>query len=1147
MKTMVGDGNLAAAQVAYTLSETAAVYPITPSTPMAENCDEWARMGKRNVFGQKMRLTEMQSEGGAAGALHGMLSAGALATTFTASQGLLLMLPDMCKISGELLPGVMHVAARALAYHALSIFGDHSDVMAVRSAGWGMLCAASVQEAADLAAVAHLSAMAGSVPMLHFFDGFRTSHEIQRFEALDEDELRGLLPQTQIRQFRARAMNPEHPHQQGTSQNPDVYFQGREAANPYYFALPEIVQDMMNRVAALTGRPMRLFSYTGVPDAKKVLVLMGSGAETAEETARALMRTGEKVGVVRVRLFRPFSAEALLTAIPESAERIAVLDRTKESGALGEPLYLDVSAALFAAGRTAKVCGGRYGLGSKEFTPAMVKAVFDALDTMEAGQHFTVGIDDDVTHLSLPIDAHFALPDEGVISCKFFGLGADGTVGANKSAIKMISAQTDRHVQAYFAYDSKKSGGYTVSHLRIGAASIRAPYLIGQADFLACHQPTLMNLDVVAQSVKQGGTVLLNLPDGMEIPAKLRRSIAKRHALLYTIDADAIAAQCGLGGRINTVMQTAFFQLNAFLPEKQRQQLLTESVQAAYAKKGERVVAANLNAIAKTADALRRVDVPPEWAELPDTPEDVPQSAVEAFMRPMLRQQGDMLPVSAMDARGFAPLGTSRLEKRGIARQIPQWRAETCIQCGLCSLVCPHGCIRTFYPLAETALPADFHTVRAKGKAFSGRNFRVQVSPLDCTGCENCVRTCPAKDKALVMRPAAEMAQEQANWAFAVSLPETAIGEADTIPLAQAKPPLFEFSGACAGCGETPYIKLLTQLFGSHLMIANATGCSSIYAGSAPSCPYTVNQKGQGVAWGNSLFEDNAEFGFGMYLAMKHRRAHLAERVETLAAECPELAESCRAWLGSREDAALSAQAGEALLAACETLSHPLMKEIADSADLLAAKSVWLIGGDGWAFDIGFGGLDHVLASGEKVRALVLNTQVYSNTGGQASKATPAGAAARLMSGGKSGVEKDLGLMAMTYGHVYVAQVAMGANPNQLLKAMREAEAWDGAALIIAYAPCIAHGIDMRDVQEIEKDAVKCGYFPLYRYHPANGLMLDSKAPDGDFQAFLMRQGRFAALRRSDPEKSENLCQMAEEAARRRWNLLEMLKNRKMP
>ena len=605
MKTMVGDGNLAAAQVAYALSETAAVYPITPSTPMAENCDEWAHMGKRNVFGQKMRLTEMQSEGGAAGALHGMLSAGALATTFTASQGLLLMLPDMCKISGELLPGVMHVAARALAYHALSIFGDHSDVMAVRSAGWGMLCAASVQEAADLAVVAHLSAMAGSVPMLHFFDGFRTSHEIQRFEALDEDELRGLLPQTQIRQFRARAMNPEHPHQQGTSQNPDVYFQGREAANPYYFALPEIVQDTMNRVAALTGRPLRLFSYTGVPDAKKVLVLMGSGAETAEETARALMRTGEKVGVVRVRLFRPFSAEALLTAIPESAERIAVLDRTKESGALGEPLYLDVSAALFAAGRTAKVCGGRYGLGSKEFTPAMVKAVFDALDTMEAGQHFTVGIDDDVTHLSLPIDAHFALPDEGVISCKFFGLGADGTVGANKSAIKMMSAQTDRQVQAYFAYDSKKSGGYTVSHLRIGAAPIRAPYLIGQADFLACHQPTLMNLDVVAQSVKPGGTVLLNLPDGMEIPAKLRRSIAKCHALLYTIDADAIAAQCGLGGRINTVMQTAFFQLNAFLPEEQRQQLLTESVQAAYAKKGERVVAANLNAIAKTANALR--------------------------------------------------------------------------------------------------------------------------------------------------------------------------------------------------------------------------------------------------------------------------------------------------------------------------------------------------------------------------------------------------------------------------------------------------------------------------------------------------------------------------------------------------------------
>lgn len=1141
---MVGDGNLAAAQAAYLLSETAAVYPITPSTPMAESCDEWARAGRKNAFGQRMQLTEMQSEGGAAGALHGMLSAGALATTFTASQGLLLMLPDLCKISGELLPGVIHVAARALAYHALSIFGDHSDVMAVRSAGWGMLCAASVQEAADLAVVAHLSALTASVPMLHFFDGFRTSHEIQRFEALEEGEIRNLLPRQAIAQFRARAMNPEHPHQQGTSQNPDVYFQGREAANPYYFAMPDIVQSTMNRVAAVTGRPLRLFGYTGAPDAKKVLVLMGSGAETAEETVRALMRQGEKVGVVRVRLFRPFSAEALLRAIPPSAEAIAVLDRTKEAGALGEPLYLDVSAAMLSAGRDAKICGGRYGLGSKEFTPAMVKGVFDAMDWMEAGQHFTVGIDDDVTHLSIPADKHFALPEEGIISCKFFGLGADGTVGANKSAIKIIAAQTNRQVQAYFAYDSKKSGGYTVSHLRIGEKAIHAPYLIGQADFLACHQMTLMGLDVVAQSVKEGGTVLLNLPEDAEIPAKLRKRIASHHAALYRIDADAIAAQCGLGGRINTVMQAAFFQLNDFLPEKQRETLLADAARAAYASKGEQVVAANLAAIAKTAEALRRVDMPASWATLDEIAAEETTSPEMAFMRPILRQQGDLLPVSALDARGFAPLGTSRWEKRGIARQIPAWQAETCIQCGLCSLVCPHGCIRAVYPLAETALPTDFRTIPAKGKAFQGRHFRVQVSPLDCTGCESCARVCPAKDKALWMRPAAEMMKERDNWAFAASLPETAVGEATTIPLSQAKPPLFAFSGACAGCGETPYIKLLTQLFGPRLMIANATGCSSIYAGSAPSCPYMVNQKGQGPAWGNSLFEDNAEFGFGLYLAMQHRRAHLAEQVTALAAQCPALAESCRAWLKHREDADASAETGEALRAACEQASHPLAKEVAEAADLLASKSVWLIGGDGWAFDIGFGGLDHVLASGEKIRALVLNTQVYSNTGGQASKATPAGASARLMSGGKSHAAKELGLMAMTYGHVYVAQVAMGANPTQLLTAMREAEAWDGPSLVIAYAPCIAHGIDMRDVQQIEKEAVQCGYFPLYRFHPAKGtLTLDSQAPNGAFQAFLMRQGRFAALRRSDPARSEALCRLAEENAKRRWHLLEALQD----
>lgn len=1141
MKQMVGDGNQAAAMVAYALSEEAAVYPITPSTPMAEYCDEWARQGVPGVLGQKLRLVEMQSEAGAAGALHGMLSAGALSTTFTASQGLLLMLPDMCKIAGELLPGVMHVAARALAYHALSIFGDHSDVMAVRSAGWGMLCAASVQEAADMAVVAHLSALEGSVPMLHFFDGFRTSHEIQRFDMMTTEELRGLMPWEQLQQFRARAMNPAHPHQQGTSQNPDIYFQGREAANPYYLALPQTVQRVMERVSHVTGRELHLFDYTGAPDATRVLVMMGSGAKTAAETVRALQAQGEKVGVVQVRLFRPFSGEYLLAALPETTEAIAVLDRTKESGAIGEPLYLDVCAAVQASGRRVRMCGGRYGLGSKEFTPAQVKAVFDFLRNNENGAHFTVGIEDDVTHLSLPVDASFTLPQEGITSCKFYGIGSDGTVGANKSAIALIAAHTKHAVQAYFSYDSKKSGGYTVSHLRIGEGEIHAPYLIGEADFLACHQPTLLALPVVAQSVKENGTVLLNLPEGQAIPETLCRAMAKKHATLYVIDAGKIAASCGLGGRINWVMQTCFFLLNAFLPEEDCLPILRHAVEKAYGKKGKEVVEKNWQAIEQTRAALRKVEVLAEWATLPET-----QTRERTMIQAILHQQGDTLPVSVMDARGYAPTGTSRLEKRGIARQLPVWVMEHCIQCGRCSLVCPHACIRPFYPARTEELPETFAVKKAVGKDFAGHMYRIQVSPLDCTGCGSCESVCPAKEKALVMRPKEEAMQEVANWETAMRLPPNPRVECRTIPLSQARTPLFEFSGACAGCGETPYIKLLTQLFGTRLLIANATGCSSIYGGSAPTCPYTVDENGKGPAWANSLFEDNAEFGLGLRVAIRQRRMALAETVERLAAQCPEVSQACHEWLANWEDGDKSEEAGQKLFSACQQQTHALAQEVVRAQDLLGEKSVWLLGGDGWAYDIGYGGLDHVLASGENVNVLVLDTEVYSNTGGQASKATPRGAAARLMSGGKEGAKKDLGLMAMTYGHVYVAQVAMGADSNQLLRAMREAEAWHGPSLVIAYAPCIAHGINMRDVQAVEKEAVQCGYFPLYRFLPQEGrLVLDSAEPTGDFQAFLLHQGRFSVLQRMDAERSEALRRECEADARRKWQLYQQLSGQK--
>ncbi len=1143
MKTITCDGNAAAARIAYAFSDVAAIYPITPSTPMAELCDEWSAMGQENLFGQPVRVVEMQSEAGAAGALHGALSAGALTTTFTASQGLLLMLPNMCKISGELLPAVFHVSARSLAYHALSIFGDHSDVMAVRSAGFAMLCSDSVQMAADMALVAHLAALKSSVPFLHFFDGFRTSHEIQKITVPEDEDLRALCPFEAVDHFRKRGMNPEHPHQQGTAQNPDVYFQGREASNRFYRALPEIVRACMEEVGRLTGRRLRPFDYEGAPDADRVVVMMGSGGETAAVTAAKLNAAGEKTGVLHVRLYRPFDAEAFAAALPKSVRRIAVLDRTKESGALGEPLYLDVTAALRQAGREGvTVVGGRYGLGSKDFTPMHAKAVFDMLGEAPR-HHFTVGIEDDVTGLSLPPQPYFKAEAPGTVRCKFFGLGSDGTVGANKNAIKIIADSTDHHVQAYFAYDSKKSGGLTVSHLRFGPEEIRSPYLIRRADFVACHNPAFVQSIPMADSLREGGTFLLNCPwreDELtqRLPAGMRRMLAMRRAKMYLIDASAIAQEAGLGRRINTVMQAAFFRLSGVIPYEQAEGLMKAAVRSAYGRKGEGVVRQNLRAIDLAVGGLREVPVPAAWADAPQEAPEEDNSYEARFIHPVLHQQGDELPVSMMNPRGHVPTGTSKYEKRGVATQVPAWIRERCIQCGQCSMVCPHACIRPFYPEEGTELPEGFETKKATGKEFAGRQYRIQVSPLDCTGCGNCVETCPAKGKALELRPAAEMFPLQPLWDAAVALPEmTGVGTA-TVKGSQAIRPLFEFSGACAGCGETPYIKLITQLFGDRMLIANATGCSSIYGGSAPTCPYTVNSRGQGPAWGNSLFEDNAEFGFGMQLAMKQRRERLAGKVRALMEDVDVQGKVlCQRWLDVMDEGAASREAGEALTAHLRGMEGETARDILENEDLLTKPSVWLIGGDGWAYDIGYGGLDHVLAAGEDVNILVLDTEVYSNTGGQASKATPAGAVARFATAGKEHGKKDLGAMAMTYGHVYVAQVSMGADMKQLLTALHEAESWHGPSLVIAYAPCINHGVDLRHTQQLMKDAVQSGYWPLYRFHPERGQVdLDSKASgeDAAFRAFLTSQGRFDILRRQDPVRSAALMAKCEADAKRR-------------
>ena len=1164
-KTVTIDGNTAAAHVAYAFSDVAAIYPITPSSPMAEVADEWGAQGRKNLFGQKVRIAEMQSEGGAAGAVHGSLAAGALTTTFTASQGLLLMIPNMYKISGEMLPGVFHVTARALAAHSLSIFGDHSDVMGARQTGFAMLASASVQEVMDLALVTHLSAIKASLPFVHFFDGFRTSHEIQKIEQIEYEDMAKLLDYDAVKRFRERALNPEHPHQSGTAQNPDIYFQGREAANIHYAKVPEIVEYYMEKVGDLTGRRYHLFDYVGAPDAERVLVIMGSGADVAEEAINYLNAKGEKLGLIKVRLYRPFAADKFLAAIPATCKKIAVLDRTKEPGSLGEPLYLDIVDAIAEAGLDIKCYGGRYGLGSKEFTPTMVKQVYDNLKLDEPKNHFTVGIIDDVMNTSLPEGDFVNAAPEGTICCKFFGLGSDGTVGANKNSIKIIGDHTNMFAQGYFAYDSKKSGGLTISHLRFGKTPIQSPYLIDSADFVACHNASYVTRYDVLEGIKDGGVFLLNSPwtvEDMEreLPASMKQTIAKKHIRFYNMDAVKLAREVGMGNRINTIMQSAFFKLAEIIPADEAIDYMKAAAKKSYAKKGEDVVQKNYAAIDIGVTGITEINYPEAWAtatsgatamHVSDDPYFVD------FIKPILAQQGDKLPVSKLAADGYVPTGTTKYEKRGIAVEVPMWIPENCIQCNQCALVCPHASIRPFVMTEETEAPETFVAKKATGVG-DGKLFRIQVSPYDCTGCGSCVNVCPAKTKALKMAPLAEVEKvENDNWNFAMDLPtlDLPVNKA-TVKGSQFLQPMFEFSGACAGCGETPYVKLVTQLFGDRMIVANATGCSSIYGGSAPTCPYTVNKQGHGPAWANSLFEDNAEFGFGMNLATTHRRERLADLIRQLAEGCGDEVKSiCNAWLENKDDAEGSRKAAPAVVKMAEECMNcgcecdEICKEIYDLRDLLVKKSQWIFGGDGWAYDIGYGGLDHVLAMDEDVNVLVMDTEVYSNTGGQSSKATPTGSVAKFAAAGKRTKKKDLGMMAMSYGYVYVAKVCMGANPNQLLKAMVEAEAYKGPSLIIAYAPCINHGIKagMNKVQDEAKRAVDAGYWPLYRYNPdlaaqgKNPFTLDSKPATGDYKEFILGENRYAALKQQFPEEAATLFARAEQEAKDKYDYYKKL------
>ena len=1154
------DGNTAASHVAYAFSDVAAIYPITPSSPMAEIADEWGAAGRKNLFGQQIKIAEMQSEAGAAGAVHGSLVGGALTTTFTASQGLLLMIPNMYKIAGEMLPCVFHVSARALAAHALSIFGDHQDVMACRQTGFALLASNSVQEAMDLALVAHLSTLEAKVPFLHFFDGFRTSHEVSKIDAIDYADMAKLLKTEYVDEFRRRALNPEHPQLQGTAQNPDIYFQNREAANKYYMATPAIVEKYMKQVSKLTGREYHLFDYVGAPDADKVIILMGSGADAAEETVNYLTRRGEKVGVLKVRLYRPFSAERFVRALPKTVKKIAVLDRTKEAGSLGEPLYLDVVTALSETGklRGKVVVGGRYGLGSKEFTPSMINAVYKNLDSEKPMNHFTVGINDDVTRTSLAIDEMIDVAPEGTTRCKFYGLGSDGTVGANKNSIKIIGDHTDLYAQGYFEYDSKKSGGITISHLRFGKSPIKSSYLIDQAEFIACHNSSYVTRYDMLGEAKEGGTFLLNCSWSdseleKELPAFVKNQIAQKHLKFYTIDGLKIAKESGSAKSTNMVMQAAFFKLANIIPYEEAEKYMKAAVLKTYGKKGEKVVNANNAAIENAIKGLHEVKVPAEWATTDKgaaLPEVTDNQYYESFIRPIIAQKGNTLPVSAFNVSGVVPTGTTKFEKRGIAVEVPVWQSENCIQCNQCSLVCPHACIRPVLIDENEKTPDGFVTKPATG--VKGAKYRIQVSPLDCTGCGSCANVCPAKQKALVMTPA-DKVNETENWEFAEKVRQVESGlNKFSVKGSQFEQPLFEFSGACAGCGETPYVKLITQLFGDRMVIANATGCSSIYGGSAPTCPYTTNKDGHGPAWANSLFEDNAEFGFGINLAYLQRRNKVTDLLnQVLEIGTAKMKVAAKLWLDNKFDAEGSKKAAQAvkteIIENARGKVRPIANELAKMEDCLVKKSVWIFGGDGWAYDIGYGGLDHVLAMDEDVNILVLDTEVYSNTGGQASKATPTGPVAKFAAAGKRTKKKDLGMMAMSYGYVYVAKVCMGANQNQLIKAITEAEAYKGPSLIIAYAPCINHGINMGKSQAEAKKAVEAGYWPLYRYNPdlaaegKNPFILDSKPAKSDYREFIMGEARYASLKKFFPAIADDLFARAEEEAKDKYEYYKKL------